>query len=91
MKINALKLMIAIIIAMIVSMYAWIYVWHGYSWKEMDWNRDGRTDFGEIMSAIDIGKRNVNEYGVTCVDYYAYKDGLTVKMDCKIDTPINKH
>lgn len=55
----------------------------GYSWSEMDWNSDGSTSIIEFFESSDIGKRTVAEGGRTCVDYYAYKDGSTVKQKCK--------
>ena len=30
-----------------------------------------------------MGKQAFTENGRTCIDYYAYKDGLTVKKKCE--------
>ena len=54
-----------------------------YSWQEMDWNQDGNTTIGEFFAASDIGKREVTQDGRKCMEYYAYKDGLSVKVVCK--------
>lgn len=58
-------------------------LWHGYSWQEMDWNQDGNTSLSEFFAASDIGKREVAADGKKCIEYYAYKDGLAVKMVCQ--------
>ena len=55
---------------------------HGYSWKEMDWNSDGATTFSEFLEASDIGRRVVTVSGKACVEFFAYKDGLPVRIDC---------
>jgi hypothetical protein len=53
----------------------------------MDWNQDGTTSLDEFFAASDIGKRAVTNDGKECVEYFAYKDGLTVKLTCKTDEP----
>ncbi len=55
---------------------------HGYSWGEMDWNGDGITTVIEFFEAIDIGRRDVVVDGNRCVEYFAFKDGLAVRIDC---------
>lgn len=55
---------------------------HGYSWSEMDWNQDGTTSISEFFAASDIGKRSVISAGKECIEYFAYKDGLPVKVVC---------
>lgn len=54
----------------------------GYSWAEMDWDQSGSTTIMEAISASDIGKRNTQGNGQSCVEYYSYKDGLPVKVTC---------
>ncbi|MBB3228530.1 hypothetical protein FHW69_003172 [Luteibacter sp. Sphag1AF] len=57
--------------------------WHqGYTWAEMDWNRNGVTSPVEFLSASDIGRRRVTSGSVVCTEYYAYKDGDAVRLDC---------
>jgi hypothetical protein len=55
----------------------------GFSWREMDWNSDGVTSISEFFESSDIGKREVVVNGHNCIDYFAYKDGLTVRLDCQ--------
>ena len=54
----------------------------GYDYEIMDWNQDGRTSIAEIINGSDIGTREIAVNGVECVEYFAYKDGLTIKIVC---------
>ncbi len=54
----------------------------GYSWKEMDWQQRGHTSIIDFFVASDIGKREAVQNGQKCIEYYAFKDGLPVKMVC---------
>jgi hypothetical protein len=55
---------------------------NGYSWEEMDWNKDGSTSFSELIESSDVGKRAVEVDGKNCVEYFAFKDGLPLKTVC---------
>lgn len=54
----------------------------GYSWVEMDWNQDGSTTIAEFFESSDIGTRPIKKDGRECVEYFSFKDGLTVKVVC---------
>jgi len=54
----------------------------GYSWEEMDWHQKGNTSIVDFFSAVDIGKREILVNGKPCAEYYAYKDGLPIKVMC---------
>lgn len=56
-----------------------------YSWADMDWNRDGSTSISEVFDAADTGTRNVQWQGQTCIEIFAFKDGLTLKLKCGQD------
>lgn len=55
---------------------------HGYSWKEMDWNEDDTTTIVEFLEASDVGKRDIIVDGKTCAEFFAYKDGMDIRIDC---------
>ena len=55
----------------------------GYSCQEMDWSQRGNTSIEDFFAASDIGKREVIQRGGKCIEYYAYKDGLTTKTVCQ--------
>jgi hypothetical protein len=54
----------------------------GYSLQEMDWSDKGYTTFNDMLKSIDIGKREVKINNKKCIDYYEYKDGLSIKTVC---------
>jgi hypothetical protein len=54
----------------------------GYTWQEMDWNQKGSTSIADFFAAADIGKREVLKDGKVCVEYFTYKSGRTVKLEC---------
>ncbi len=54
----------------------------GYQHKDMDWNQDGRTSITEIIESSDVGSRTKIVDGGECVEYFAYKDGLPIKVVC---------
>jgi hypothetical protein len=54
----------------------------GYSWIEMDWNQDGSTTIAEFFESSDIDTRSITKNGRECVEYFSFKDGLTVKVVC---------
>lgn len=53
-----------------------------YSWRDMDWNRDGSTSIGEVFVAADTGTWDVKWQGQTCSEIFAFKDGLTLNLKC---------
>lgn len=56
---------------------------NGYDYEEMDWNQDGRTSIAEIIDSSDVGTRQTIVNGVQCMEYFAYKDGLPIKVICQ--------
>lgn len=54
----------------------------GYSWSTMDWNNDGKTTLFEFFESSEVGSRKINNNGIVCIEYYSYKDGLTIKIIC---------
>ena len=68
------------------------YVLGGYSHQhfaldtnigfDMDWDADGFTSPSDLLRASDIGRHEVTQDGLTCLEYFALKDGLPVKVVC---------
>ena len=54
----------------------------GYDWAEMDWDDKGHTSMTDFLRAADVGKRPVDVNGQSCVEYFIYRDGITVKIVC---------
>ncbi len=53
-----------------------------YDWAEMDWDDKGRTSIADFLRAADVGKRPVDVNGQSCVEYFLYREGMTVKIVC---------
>lgn len=77
--------MVPLLLAVLIHLVLWgsAVVGQGYGWNEMDWNSDGRTSVIELLESADIGRREQLERGVTCIDYFSYKDGLSVRKWCR--------
>lgn len=71
----------AVVLLFFALLGAWV-AYHGYSWHEMDWDDNGKITVAELLKASDIGRRAVVLDGKPCVEYFAYKDGLAVRVDC---------
>lgn len=81
---------IRIIIGLIVVIATWIYlvpyfqlILSPFSWKEADINKDGFVSTTETDYYGNYGKKQYIESGKNCTEYFALKDGLPLKKDCK--------
>ncbi|MGD9539700.1 hypothetical protein [Methylocystis sp.] len=54
----------------------------GYGWAEMDWDDKGYTSIADFLRAADVGKRPIDVNGQSCVEYFLYREGMTVKIVC---------
>ena len=54
-----------------------------FTWEEMDLNQDGFVSPLEASYFDDSGKRDVVVDGKKCIDYFAFKDGLSLKVTCE--------
>ena len=52
------------------------------TFNEADLNKDGTVSLGEAEYIADSGKRDVIQEGRHCTEYFAYKDGLPLKIVC---------
>jgi len=53
-----------------------------YSFTEMDLDKSGLISFSEADYVSSSGERIIKINGKTCTEYFAYKDGLTIKTKC---------
>jgi hypothetical protein len=85
-SVKTISLVISASLLLLIVLYGlcrFVASWQkSYSWKEMDWNQDGTTTLSEVLEASDVGRRAVNREGKRCMEYYSFKDGLTIRMDC---------
>lgn len=54
----------------------------GYTMEEMDWSEKGSTSIADFFAASDIGKREIQINGTTCIEFFAYKDARPIKVVC---------
>ncbi|GGX12800.1 hypothetical protein GCM10011282_18580 [Undibacterium macrobrachii] len=70
----------------LVGCYWALFGWMVYSspllYTEMDLNRDGKVELFEVDYASSFGERSVERAGLKCIEYFAYKDGLPLKVVC---------
>lgn len=52
-------------------------------YSEMDFNHDGVVSFSEADYASSFGEKEFTVNRRKCVEYFAYKDGLSLKTVCK--------
>lgn len=54
----------------------------GYSWKEMDWDKDGHTSLSEFILASEVAKHEILLQGKLCTEYFSLTEGSPVRVDC---------
>lgn len=84
-KVKLLKYVVFLLAAIAVLYLAYravAVVQKGYSWQEMDWDKSGSTSLREALNSSDIGVRPLKQGNQECREYYSYKDGLPVRVDC---------
>lgn len=85
-KMKRMILVVPLVLITLIGAYLVIRIvaslMQGYSWQEMDWRQRGSTSIDDFFAASGIGKREINQEGKKCVEYFAYKDGLPVKVVC---------
>jgi hypothetical protein len=69
---------IATLLILVAGVFTLIAYKSGYTLAAMDWNSDGFTTPSEILASSEIGSRKSGN----CIEYFSYKDGLTVKSTC---------
>jgi len=74
-----------LVVAAIVSGRGWFWAFCGSSpltSAEIDINQDGRISFIEADYNCNCGTRQIVQEGRQCTEYFAYKDGLPLKVVC---------
>lgn len=62
--------------------FGWLVYLAPMSYRELDLNHDGQVSFGEVTYAASFGERTIQVNGRQCTEYFAYKDGLPLKVVC---------
>jgi hypothetical protein len=78
---------IVLTVAGLTISYCVIFGWMVYTspltYSEMDINHDGKVEFFEANYASSYGANEIEKGGMKCTEFYAYKDGLPLKVVCK--------
>lgn len=53
-----------------------------YSWREMDWDGDGRTTLAEALATADVLERPAVRQGRRCVELVWAKTGRPIRVEC---------
>jgi len=84
------KITIAILILLLIpiAFYLYLYATHllddRFTLAEMDLNKDGFVSPGEADYVSESGKKERWIDGKLCTEYYAYKTGMPVKIECNV-------
>jgi hypothetical protein len=54
----------------------------GHTWRESDWNSDGRTTLNEWFFGASVASRRLVVDGKSCIEYFDTKAGNFVRLDC---------
>lgn len=65
------------------TFFGWMVYISPLTYAEMDINRDGKVEFFEADYASSYGEREVQKNDKQCLEYFAYKDGLPLKVVCR--------
>jgi hypothetical protein len=58
-----------------------------FTWREMDWNADGRTSIGEFFETADVIERPVEREGRSCVELVWSRRGTVLRVECPAELP----
>jgi len=65
-----------------VGVQSLIVLQRHYTWREMDWNEDGRTTVAEFFASARIDHWIVRHGGLRCNQYYSTHALTAVKTVC---------
>lgn len=77
-----LVLVAAVIFLGYWGMFGWMIYRSPVPYDAIDRNHDGSVSFTEADYVSSFGVHTIYHQGEKCVEYFAYKDGLPLKVDC---------
>jgi hypothetical protein len=87
---RALLLIFGMPLILAVLYYSWLsvaVVRTRFSWRDMDWNGDGRTTVGEFFQTADVIERPVEQRGLQCVELVWSRNGTVLRVECPTAPP----
>jgi hypothetical protein len=83
---KAMKTLVVALVGIAAAYWAffgWMVYISPLSYAEMDINNDGKVEFFEADYASSYGEREVLKNDRKCLEYFAYKDGLPLRVVCQ--------
>lgn len=80
-----LAIILILILVVVASYSAVIYYMVSktpLTYTETDINKDGFVSLSEIVYVSNFAVRTIIKNGQECIEYYAQKDGLALKVEC---------
>jgi hypothetical protein len=87
---RALLLIFGMPLILAVLYYGWLSVAvlrTRFSWRDMDWNGDGRTTVSEFFQTADVIERPVKRDGLACVELVWSRKGTVLRVECPAALP----
>ena len=87
---RALLLIFGMPFVMAALYYGWLTVAvlrTRFTWRDMDWNGDGRTSVGEFFQTADVIERPVERDGRSCVELVWSRKGTVLRVECPATSP----
>ena len=53
-----------------------------YTWREMDWNGDGKTSIREYFETAEVLERPLTDAGRQCTELYHARSGKRMRLEC---------
>ena len=69
-------------ILLLLASYLWFIYSSPLNMSEMDLNNNGWVSFSEADYSASYGIREIQVNNESCIEYFAYKDGLPLKVTC---------
>jgi hypothetical protein len=79
---RVLVLVTAVIVLGYWAMFGWMVYRSPVPYEAIDLDHNGSVSFTEADYVSSFGMRTIYQQGEECVEYFAQKDGLSLKLVC---------
>lgn len=79
---KAILLIASVLVGGYWLLFGWVVYTSPLTYAEMDLNHDGKVEYMEMDYAASYGEKKIEMDGLQCIEYFAYKDGLPLKVVC---------
>ena len=71
-----------VIVVSVGTSYLYLVQRSALKFQDADFDENGLVTFSELYYASSYGTRRITENNTSCIEYYALKDGLRLKLVC---------